>query len=98
MARLHYRELSAEQIFYEIIKQIPVMEKDEEGTLYDIFGDCWGGLDRFEKRIAEEKLIQVITKQTLKGLVYLRHENGQLIKDNHGDVMFKKIDSDNFKG
>lgn len=95
---LFYKELSAYQIYIEIIKRFPKLENETGGSMYDIFGEEWELLNKTARNNAERMFIKNIESKRIKGIIYDYMDDEQKYRTNeYGEILFKKIPSDIYR-
>lgn len=82
-------DLTARQIYIEIIKRFPKMECNEENALGDIFGEEWDFLNKNMRKAAAIWFRAGIEMKEIKGIIYDKLEDGSLL--------YKRIPNDKYR-
>lgn len=89
MAKLLYSELNAKQIYLELIKRFPAIKYHQDQlSMFDLFGEEWGLLNKDARAQAEEWFRSVISDKFLKGIRY--EQVGP------GEYLYSRIKNDEF--
>lgn len=93
----YWDELTADQIYVEIIKSFACLKDSTGGSMYDIFGEEWELLDRQERKIAEERFRLDIRDRVIRGIIFDHLGGGELRENQYGEVVYKRIPDDDYR-
>jgi len=88
---------SADEIFFEIIKRFPMISQGSELCLRELFGEEWLLFGRKSREVAEERFVNAIRDEDVKGIKYLINKtNFEIFKNENNEILYMRIANDNF--
>ena len=88
---------SADEIFFEIIKRFPLVSQGSEVCLRELFGEEWFLFGKKSREVAEERFVNAIRDQDVKGITFVMNKtNFELFKNENNEILYTRTIDDTY--